>query len=164
MGKAVDHFKDQLIGIHYGIPTPGLIDTVKVDYHGQPTPIKFLAHTQAGDGRIKVEAYDPTSLSSIEKALVAAGFNAYVFSKTAVAITLPKMATESERDKVITQIRKLEEEAKIAIRNIRKKARQKTKLPEEEQRKEDKALQEETDHHIALIESIATAKVKSLKR
>jgi len=162
MSKAVEHFKDQMAGIVWAIPTASLIDTIRVDYHGQATPIKHLANTGQGDGRIKVEPYDPTTLGAIERALKAAGYNAYVFSKTAVVINLPKIAGQADRDKVVAQVRKLEEEAKIAVRSIRKSARKKLNLPEEELRRAEKELQGWTDEHIAQIEGIADKKVKSL--
>jgi ribosome recycling factor len=162
MSKAVEHFIEQLTGIVWAIPTAGLIDTIRVDYHGQATPIKHLANTGQGDGRIKVEPYDPTTLGAIEKALKAAGYNAYVFSKKAVCINLPKIAGQADREKVIAQVRKLEEEAKVAIRNIRKNARNKLRLPEDEQRRAEKELQVWTDDCIVQITSIADKKVNSL--
>ncbi len=162
MQKTVEHFAEQLIGIRYGIPTCGLIDTIKVDYHGQMTPIKHMAQTIPQAGRIAVVPYDPTVLGAVDKALKAAGFNSYVFSKTTVAINLPKFAGGADRDRVIAQVRKLEEEAKVAIRNIRKKARQQLDLPEDELKKAEKELQVSTDSSISQIAALAAKKIKEL--
>lgn len=162
MSKAIEHFKEQLISIRLGIPTASLIDTIKVDYHGQLTPIKYLAQTQPETGRIKIEPYDKTILGIIDKTLKASGFNSCIFSKTAVVISLPKIANAAEKEKVINQVRKLEEEAKVVVRNIRKKFRQNLNLPEEDQRKEEKLLQELTDKNISMITSLSDKKVKDL--
>ncbi len=162
MAKAVEHFAEQLAGIRWGIPTAGLIDTIKVNYHGQLLPVQYLAHTQPGDGRIKVEAHDPTALGAIQKALEAAGFDAYIFSKTAVVVNLPRLATAADRDKVIAQVRKLEEEAKVVIRNIRKKLRQDLPVEKEERKRADKELQDLTDKHVGQIAALAQKKVDAL--
>jgi ribosome recycling factor len=163
MQKTVDHFAEQLMGIRYGIPTCGLIDTIKVDYHGQMTPIKHMAQTTPQAGKIAVIPYDPTVLGAVDKALKAAGFNSYVFSKTTVAINLPKFAGGADRDRVIAQVRKLEEEAKVAIRNIRKKVRQElASLPEDELKRAEKELQASTDSYISQIAALAAKKIKEL--
>lgn len=160
MRKTLDHFKEQMVSIRCGIPTVGLIDTIKVEYNNQTTPIKHLARTTPEDGRIKIEPYDVGMLFSIDKVLKAAGFNSYIFSKTSVVVSLPKIANAIEKDKVIAQIRKLEEEAKVALRNIRKKTRQ--KLTEDERKKSEKQLQKLTDEYIDMVTSIANKKVNSL--
>lgn len=160
MEKTVEHFAEQLAGIRYGIPTCGLIDTIKVDCHGQSLPIKHMAQTMPQQGIIAVVPFDPSMLGAVDKALKTAGFNSYVFSKTTVAVSLPKFAGGADRDKVIAQIRRLEEEAKVSIRNIRKKVRQKASLSEDETRKFEKGLRELTEGYISQIAAMAAKKVK----
>ncbi len=142
MEKAVEHLTEQLAGIRFGVPTCALIDTIKVDYYGQQTSINHMAHTMSQQGKIDVVPHDPTMLGVVDKALKEAGFNSYMFSKTTVSINLPKYAGEADREKVILQVHNLEEAAKVAIRNIRKKARQKLVGSEDEIKRADKELQD----------------------
>jgi ribosome recycling factor len=160
MSKAIEHFEDQLRGLWGGI-TPGLIDTVKVDCYGQSTPIKHLASTNFNDNKIVVVPYDPTNLPNINATLKSQGFNSYIFSKTSIVVDIPKFGIGG-KEKVISQINKLKEEAKVAIRNIRKKVRQKTILPEEEMKAFEKDLQVLTDDSIAKIDYLAKVKEQNL--
>lgn len=162
MEKAVTYFSDQIVGIRWGIVTSGLVDTIKVLYHGQPTPIKHLAHTTKQDNRISVTPHEPMLVGSIEKALKAAGLNAYTFSKTMVVVSTPPPSGE-ERQRVISHVRKLAEEAKVAVRNIRKKTKQKfPPLSKSELQKMEKQLQELTDQYVAEITKLADNKISAM--
>jgi len=71
--------------------------------------MKDLAHTRPDQGRITVNLYDPIMLRAIDKTLKAAGFNSYVFSKTAVVVNIPRPTSE-DRDQVVAHVKKLTEE------------------------------------------------------
>jgi ribosome recycling factor len=160
MEKAIEHFEGQLNSLWGGI-SPGLIDTIKVDYYGQLTPIKHLASTGTDGDRITVVPYDPTLLGIIDSTLKGQKFNSYIFNKTKVAVNIPRFGIGG-KEKVIDQIRKLEEEAKVAIRSIRKKTRQNFDLTEDELVVAEKELQVLTDASIARVAQIAKAKIESL--
>lgn len=162
MAKVVEHFASQIAGIHCGVATPSLIDTIKVEFQGQQTPIGHLATTIHQQDKIAVIPYDPTMLKEVEKALINSGFNAYAFNKATVVVPLPKWASTADRDRAIAQVRKLEEDAKIAIRNIRKKERKKLDLPENEQKIAEKKLQDLTDASVSRIKELADEKVRVL--
>jgi ribosome recycling factor len=150
MDKAVDFFHDQLKGIRWGVITPGLLDSVRIPHEGQKVPLQHLAWTSPNKGQISITPYDPKHVGFIANALKAEGFNAYPFSKTTVVVSLPQRSGE-DREKVISHIGKLAEEARVSIRNIRKKTRQKAKdvdLIDEE-------LQELTNRAIGQIDSLS---------
>jgi ribosome recycling factor len=160
MDKSLRHFQDQLTAIRWGSITPSVIDSVRVCYHGQPTPIGHLAHTMRDDNRIAVKPFDPQLLGDIDRSLKAAGFHSYIYSKTTVVVNTPKVHNQAERDQVIAHVRKLAEEARVAIRNIRRKIRQ--KVSKGDMPLMDKPLQAKTDEYIATIDRLVEVKVASL--
>lgn len=155
MDKAVEFFNDQMRGIRSGEITTGLIDTIRVEAYEQKLPLKQLAWTSPDHNRILISPYDPELLGAIDIALRAEGFNSYVFSKTQVVVSAPARCGQ-ERDKVVSQVNKLAEEARVAVRSIRKKIRQKSESDI------DKPLQQLTDQKIGEINEIAKHKVSIL--
>lgn len=142
MRKTVDLLKTQLIGLEDNV-NDDLISTIKVDYNHQQTPLQHLSLISQRDRRVSITLFEPSMIGVVEKELKKQGFNAYKFSKTTVVVNIPLAAGDTRR-KVALQIKKLGEEAKVAIRNIRKKFRKKDK-------DHDKELQTITD---AAIEEI----------
>jgi ribosome recycling factor len=161
MARTLEMLQQQLIGIRHGTVTPGLVSTVKVPYYGQLTPLDHLAVIQRVDNKLSVLPHDVSILKQVEKALVGAGLNAYVFSKTSVVVSVPQVTGE-EKAKVHGHVKKLGEDAKVAIRNLRKKAKQKLVGHKEELRVAEKELQELTDSHIGQIEEIVQKKIGSI--
>jgi ribosome recycling factor len=151
MQKTIDSLENQLVGIRLGTITPSVIDTVKVIYEGQPTPIVHVAYAERKGNGISVTPYEPQLVNAINKALQGSGFNSYVFSKTSVMVSCPPPSGE-EKLKIIAYVAKLGEESKIAVRNIRKKHRQ--TLTKDEIKEQDKSLQKTTDEMISKIDSL----------
>lgn len=147
MDKCLDYLYEQVKGLRYGAITPSLVDTVKIAVGGQQVPIKYIAATsRAGDG-ISVVPYDPSLTGQIAAALKNAGFNAYVFSKTTVQVSVPTPCGE-DKEKVRKRLRELGEEAKVAVRNVRKKAKaEMTDFSVKE-------LQDLTDRKISMIDEL----------
>lgn len=160
MSKAVDFFQDQIRSIRFGCITPGVIDTVRVECYEQKLPIQQIAWTASQKTRITVTPYDPQLLGAIDRALKKEGFNSYVFSKTQVVINLPPISGE-DREKVISLVSKAGEEARVAIRNVRKKFRQ--GLTKDNLQRIDKALQTLTDEKIMEIDLLIEDKINSLR-
>ncbi len=148
MRKTVDLFKGQLIGMSDNI-NDDLISTIKVSYNHQLTPLQHLSLVHQKDRRVSVTPYEPYMLGIIEDELKKQGFNAYKFSKTTVVVNIPLKTGES-KDKVTLQIKKLGEEAKVAIRNVRKKFRKSNKDNEDY----NKQLQKVTDTAIQEINEL----------
>lgn len=151
MQKTIDSLESQLKGIRLGSVDINLIDTVKVIYQGQPTPLPHVAYSERKGNGISVTPFEAQLVTVVCKALQASGFSAYVFSKTSVMVSTPPPSGE-EKAKVLARVSKLGEEAKIAIRNIRKKHRQ--TLTKDEIKEQDKSLQKTTDEMIAKIDSL----------
>jgi len=162
MAKPLELLERQIVGIRLGTISPAVVDSVKVLYQGSMTPINHLAFSQPTKGGIAVNPYDPQMVGAIVTALKSSGMNAYAFSKTSVMVSVPPITGEA-KDQIRGHLKKLGEEAKIAIRNIRKKARQKMDgLPKDELQKAEKELQKLTDDHISEIDRIVNAKAASL--
>ncbi len=123
MEKAIDVLKKNLSGIRTGRANPGLVDTLRVDVYGSPTPIKQVASVGAPEPtQIVIRPYDQNTIKEIEKAIVASdlGFNPQSDGRV-VRINIPPLSTDM-RKKMVARIKELTEEAKISIRNIRRDA------------------------------------------
>jgi ribosome recycling factor len=121
MEKAVDVFRHALTGIRTGRANPGLVDSLKVEVYGSPTPIKALASVGAPEpNQIVVRPFDPGTIKDIEKAIQAAdlGLNPQSDGRL-IRITIPALSTDV-RKKMTARIKELAEEARVAIRNVRR--------------------------------------------
>jgi len=121
MEKAITVLKSALAGIRTGRANPGLVDSLRVDAYGSPTPIKQLASVAAPEPtQIVIRPYDPGTLKDIEKAIIASelGFNPPTAGKL-IRINIPPLSTEVRR-KMVSRIKDLTEEARVAIRNVRR--------------------------------------------
>lgn len=123
MEKAADVFRHALTGIRTGRANPGLVDSLRVEVYGSPTPIKALASVGAPEpNQIVVRPFDPGTIKDIEKALQAAdlGFNPQSDGRV-IRIVIPPLSTDV-RKKMTARIKELAEEARVAIRNVRRDA------------------------------------------
>jgi len=152
MTKTIQLLEDQLKGIRRSSISPGFIETLKVPYYGQMTPIRFVGTVGRCQAGITITPHDPNLVNSIAKSLQEDNLlNAYAFSKTTVVVSVPP-ANTGEIERIKSHIRKLGEDAKISIRNLRKSVRQ--NLSKEEQKEIDKDLQLLTEEHCNKIEDI----------
>src|SRR5918912_1492069 len=123
MQKAVDVFRDELRGLRTGRATPALVDHLRVEYYGSPTPLRQLAQISTPDPQqILIRPFDPGCLKDVEKAIRASdlGMSPNNDGKM-IRLIVPPMSGE-QRQKMVTRIKKSAEEAKVAIRNIRRDA------------------------------------------
>jgi len=121
MEKAVEVLKSALAGIRTGRANPGLVDSLKVEAYGSPTPMKQLASVGAPEPtQIVIRPYDPGTLKDIEKAIIASelGFNPQSDGQV-IRINIPALSTEVRR-KMVGRVKELSEEAKVSIRNVRR--------------------------------------------
>src|SRR5215468_9307837 len=123
MDKAAGVFKDALRGLRTGRATPALVDSLKVEYYGSPTPLKTLAQISTPDPtQIVIRPFDPGCLKDIEKAIRSSDFGMSPNNDgKMIRLTVPTMSGE-QRQKMVARIKKSGEEAKVAIRNIRRDA------------------------------------------
>ena len=121
MEKAVGVLKSALAGIRTGRANPGLVDSLRVEVYGSATPIKQLASVGAPEPtQIVIRPYDPGTLRDIEKAIQAAdlGLNPQSDGRV-LRLNVPPLSTEVRR-KMVGRVKELAEEAKVALRNVRR--------------------------------------------
>ncbi|MCX7605691.1 MAG: ribosome recycling factor [Bacteroidia bacterium] len=169
MKKSLSHY-DELFGkIRAGKATPALIEHLKVDYYGAPTPIKHVATFSIQDARtLLVQPYEPNLTKAIEKSIAEANLGLSVATDgKAVRVAFPSL-TEEQRKRFVKQVKDLAEEGRVAIRNIRRDSledlRKLTKngIPEDLVRKGQDELQKLTDRYISEIDRLAEAKEEEL--
>ena len=122
MQKTVDFLSEQLRGFQTDNVSIAMIETVRFQYHGQATPIKYLASITQEGRRITIQVYDPHNVGGIVKCLSDSGLVAYKFSKNIVIVNVPLPSGE-QKDKAMKKMKELGEETKVALRNLRKKAK-----------------------------------------
>src|SRR5438309_9607360 len=123
MEKAINVFKDELRGLRTGRATPALVDSIRVEYYGSPTPLKQLAQISTPDPQqIVIRPFDQSVLKEVEKAIRSSdlGMSPNNDGKL-LRLTVPAMSGE-QRQKMATRIKKSAEDAKVACRNIRRDA------------------------------------------
>ena len=166
MEKAIEVLKKNLGGIRTGRANPGLVDSVRVDVYGSPTPIKQVAQVGAPEPtQIVIRPYDTSIIKEIEKAIVSSdlGFNPQNDGRV-VRINIPPLSTDV-RKKMVSRIKDLTEETKVAIRSVRRDGNksadqlQKDKLLSEDQRDDVKAeIQELTKKFEAEAAEVAKSR------
>lgn len=123
MEKALSVFTDQLRGLRTGRATPALVDNLRVEYYGSPTPLKTLAQINCPDPQsIVIRPFDASCLKDIEKAIRSSdlGMSPNNDGKM-IRLTVPSMSGD-QRKKMAAAIKKSSEDAKVACRNIRRDA------------------------------------------
>jgi len=121
MEKAVNVFRDELRGLRTGRATPALVDNIRVEYYGSPTPLKQLAQISTPDPQqILIRPFDQNCLKEVEKAIRSSdlGMSPNNDGKM-IRLIVPPMSGE-QRQKMVARIKKSAEEARVAIRNIRR--------------------------------------------
>lgn len=123
MEKAVNVFRDELRGLRTGRATPALVDSIRVEYYGSPTPLKQMAQISTPDPQqIVIRPFDPSVLKEIEKAIRSSDLGmAPNNDGKMIRLSVPPMSGE-QRQKMVQRIKKQAEEAKVAIRNVRRDA------------------------------------------
>jgi len=133
MEKAVEVLANSLRGIRTGTASAGLVESIRVDYYGSPTPLRQIAQIAIPDPQlIVIKAYDPTSLPNIEKAIQTSdiGINPQNDGKV-IRLSVPPLS-EERRKQLVARVKTLAEEAKVAVRNVRRDANRQVDKEEDE--------------------------------
>jgi ribosome recycling factor len=170
MDKAVADFRQNLVATRTGRASVHMLDQVRVDYYGTPTPLAQVGQVNAPEASlITVQPWDTSLLGEIEKAIRNAdlGFNPQNDGKI-VRVPVPPM-TEDRRKDVVKHLNKVLEEHRTAIRNVRrdgndaiKKAAKDKKISEDEEKRALEEIQKLTDDEIKRIEEMSKAKEKEV--
>lgn len=169
MKKAMDHFESELVKIRAGKANPTMLDGITVDYYGNPTPINQVGNLTAMDARtLTIQPWEKNMLQPIERAIIAAniGINPQNDGNI-IRLFLPPL-TEERRKELVKRSNAEGEQAKIAVRNIRRdaieqiKKAQKEGLSEDAAKDAEAAMQDVTNNYILLIEKHLAAKEKEI--
>ncbi len=170
MNKAVEHYRHEVSTIRTGRASPNILDMVKVDYYGTPTPLNNIAHVTVPEGQlIVIQPFDPSSLESIEKAIMNSDVGLTPNNDgSVIRLNIPSL-TEERRKDLVKVVHKIIEEGRVAVRNIRrdandllKKSEKEHDLSEDNLRRATDNIQEMTDEHIKNLNLIQEAKEKDI--
>ncbi len=170
MKKSVDSYADALSTIRAGRANPDVLKKITVEYYGAPTAISSIAEIKVTDARtIVITAWDKSALKGIEKGILTSdlGINPQN-DGSCIRLAFPPMTEERRRD-LTKQVSKMGEEAKIAVRNIRRDANDKAKamkknseMTEDEMKQSDKEIQDLTDKYVKQIDAVTSNKSKEI--
>ena len=170
MSKSVAAYKENLSTIRAGRANPDVLKKIEVDYYGSPTAISSIAEIKVTDARtIVITAWDKSAMKGIEKAILTSDLGIHPQNDgSAIRLNFPPM-TEERRKELSKQVARMGEDAKVAIRNIRRDANDKVKTmkknsetTEDEAKASDKTIQDLTDKYIKEIDRITADKTKDI--
>ena len=170
MKKSSEALEEHLSTIRAGRANPSVLDQLRVDYYGTPTPVQQLATVSSPDPRsLLIQPWDNSVLKGIEKAIIVSdlGINPQNDGR-AIRLIFPPL-TEERRKELVKQTKKYGEECKVTIRNIRrdaidkfKKQQKNSEITEDDYKDIEKEIQKMTDDYIKSIDKITDAKEKEL--
>jgi ribosome recycling factor len=155
MEKAVRHLAEQLAGIRPGSLSVGFIETFRASLHGDSVAIGRMASVTRQGDRIIVQPFEQAHVPAVVKALTEARLNAYALNPRTVAVGIPPVSGE-QRAELIRHVKKLGEEAKVAVRAVRQDGRKQIAA---RGRGSERAVQEATDAAVEEIEKLVKAKM-----
>ncbi|AGA58190.1 MAG: ribosome recycling factor [Thermobacillus sp.] len=169
MDKAIAALRRDLATLRAGRATPAMLDRILVDYYGAPTPVNQLATINTPDARtLVIQPWDKSVLGEIEKAIMKSELGLTPANDgSIIRLSVPPL-TEERRTDLVKQTKKFGEEAKVAIRNVRRDANddikklEKGELSEDESRRHQEDIQKLTDRFIAEVDRIIAAKEKEI--
>jgi len=170
MGKSVEHFSSELTHIRTGRANPALIDKVMVPYYGTPTPLNQLAQISAPEPRLLVvQVYDKSQIGAVEKALRTSeqGLNPANDGQV-LRVPIPPL-TEERRREYVKLVKQKAEEARVAIRNVRRdelhridQMQKNGEVAEDESKRAAGRLQKTVDTHIEKVDALANRKEREV--
>ncbi len=170
MEKAINALKKEFASIRTGRANPLILDKVVVDYYGVPTPLRQMSQVSVQDGQtLVITPYDKTIIKEIEKAMIKAELGITPNSDgIVIRLTFPPL-TEDRRKEISKDVKKTAEEAKVAVRNIRrdmtdelKKIEKADNLPEDAVKDNQDKIQKITDKYVKIIDELAAEKEKEV--
>lgn len=170
MEKAVRVFTDGLRVIRTGTASAGLVESIRVEYYGSPTPLRQLAQIAVPDPQlIVIKPFDPSSLPDIEKAIQTSDIGIHPQSDgKVIRLTVPGLS-EERRVQLVARVKSLAEEARVAVRNIRRDANRQldkdekdSAVSEDDCRRAKDDVQELTDEYEDKVAEALEAKTRDL--
>ena len=170
LNKSIDALKREFGSLRAGRATPSLLDKVMVDYYGTPTPVNQVAKVSVPEARmIMIQPWEKTMLHEIEKAIMKSELGLSPNSDgTAIRLSIPQL-TQERRKELVKTVSKKAEEAKVAIRNIRRDANEHIKklekdkeITEDESKKAQESVQKLADKYVKVVDTTRAAKEKEV--
>jgi ribosome recycling factor len=170
MGGAIDGLTRELAGVRTGRASAGLLEGIRVDYYGTPTPIQQMASVSVPDARtLMIQPWEPNQLKAVEKAILTSDLGLTPTSDgKAIRLTIPTL-TEERRKQLAKSVGKIAEESRIAIRTIRREANEKLKaiakdkkISEDDERRGHEQIQKATDRFIAKVDDLLKKKEQEI--
>lgn len=170
MNKTINVLKSEYASMKAGRANPSMLDRVEAEYYGAMTPLNALANISAPEPRvIMITPYDKTSLKAIEKSILKSDLGINPSNDGNVIRLIVPELTEETRKNIVKNVKKSGEEAKVAIRSIRRDCNDKIKnlkkdndLSEDEIKKAEDDMQKKTDNFIKEIDKIMDVKEKEI--
>jgi ribosome recycling factor len=171
MDKAVTVLKEELSGIRTGRATPALLSRIVVEYYGTQVPLQQLASFSVPEPRtLLVQPFDKNAIGSMEKAIMASDLGITPSNDgNVIRLSFPPL-TEERRKDLIKLVHQRGEEGRVAVRNIRRHAKEELErlereatISEDELSRAEKELQKLTDQHVALVDEVVAHKEQELK-
>ena len=170
MDKALNHLEEEFGAVRAGRANPKVLDRIVVEYYGSETPLAGVATISTPDARtLVIQPWDTKLLKDIQKAIQTSdlGINPQNDGRV-IRLTFPQL-TEDRRKDLVKQVKKYAEDAKVAMRNIRrdgmdyvKKLKKNSEITEDDQKKAEKDLQDLLDKMIKKVDAATAAKEKEL--
>jgi ribosome recycling factor len=170
MEQAVAHLKEELAGIRTGRAAPALLNRITVEYYGTPVPLNQLAGISVPEPRLlQVQPFDKTAISAIEKAIQTSDLGITPSNDgQVIRLAFPQL-TEERRKELVKQVHHRAEEGRVAVRNVRRHAKDEMEklehdgaISEDDLMRGEKELQKLTDRFVAEIDEIQQHKEKEL--
>ena len=170
MDKVIDNLETNYSEVRAGRANPAILNKVSVEYYGVPTPINQVASISVPEARlIVIQPWDRSILSQVEKAIEKADIGIHPMNDgQVIRLTFPEL-TEERRKDLAKDIRKMAEEAKVAVRNVRRDEMDEAKdslknkeISEYEEKAFEEKIQKETDKYVAKIDEMSEKKEKEI--
>jgi ribosome recycling factor len=170
MHKAIESLKSELGSVRTGRASPGLVEHLRVDYYGTPTPLNQLATISTPDARlIVIQPYDRGAMGSVEKAILKSDLGLTPSNDgTVIRLSIPPLTEDRRRD-LAKHVRKRVEEARVAVRNVRRDVHDQMRklehdhnISQDDLHRSETDLQKLTDEQVKEIDKIGEDKEKEL--
>ena len=170
MKKSIAAYEENLSVIRAGQANTAVLNKINFEYWGSPTPLNSMADIRVADAKtVTITPYDGSTLKEMEKAILASDLGITPTNDGKIIRIVFPQPTEERRRELVKQLQKLGEDAKVAIRNIRrdandlcKKMKKDGEMTEDEQKASEKSVQDMTDKYIKEIDAITAKKEKEI--
>ncbi len=170
MGAALDALGRELAGVRTGRASASLLEGIRVDYYGTPTPINQMASVSVPDARtLVIQPWEASQLKAIEKAIMASDLGLTPANDGKVIRLAIPSPTEERRKQLARSVHKIAEEARVAVRSIRREANDKLKgmardkkVSEDDERRGHDQIQKTTDKYVAKVDELLKKKEQEI--